>query len=170
VAQLSDHLRICFDESKSKNRKNFVFSTKNFAFSIGTRFALNPPATGFLRICPRLKCAPAIQNRKPKQRVFNERIEYVGTINQRTAVRNHNGYDGGSTGSDKPARSDGDLLGLVRHASGSTAANFGRMRRFAGNHASAAGRRNYVAQMFSVRQAAGANSLIAQGDCQKENF
>jgi len=27
-----------------------------------------------------------------------------------------------------------------------------------------------VAQMFSVRQAAGANSLIAQGDWQKENF
>jgi hypothetical protein len=47
VAQLSDHLRICFDESKSENRKNLVFSTKYFAFSIGTRLAVTSLATGF---------------------------------------------------------------------------------------------------------------------------
>jgi hypothetical protein len=52
VAQLSDHLRIGFDESEIKNRKNPVFSTKNFAFSIGTRLALEPSRNRLLANLP----------------------------------------------------------------------------------------------------------------------
>jgi hypothetical protein len=62
VAQLSDHLRICFDESKSENRRNLVFSTKNFAFSIGTRFALKPSRNRLLANLP----APEMRARNSK--------------------------------------------------------------------------------------------------------
>ena len=67
-------------------------------------------------------------------------LNYVGTINKRIAARcGDRRYNAGSTGSDnfpaggsnKSARSNGDLFRPLRDASVAPLANSGRMRRFA---------------------------------------
>ena len=134
VVRLSDHLQICSGKLKTRSFKKPYLLNKISIFPLALVLHLSHFANRALReICPHPKARAGnskLQIRGSRFQCMNPK--YVGTINKRIAARCCVcRYSDGSTesdncpagGTDKSARSDGDLFRLVRNASFPPSAN-----------------------------------------------